>query len=318
MKMLLRTAACVLPVYVLAVLMCLPALGAGEMENGNFEDFPGSTIANKWTGAYSATVANQFLKETTTVHTSPGIAQRIKSKDTSGSWCHIYTTDGIDTREGDALTIRGWLWVLSAANYTLPQIGINSTSARPSTWLYQLTSYTKQTWISTGSIACNTGPGDKTYVFLETKRNLNAGDTTIIWDDFVTYHAYRPPAPTVSNRTASTIDVDVNPGGNAGNPNAQFAISIGGGGFVLGTHWVLSDGSVGTAADWLTDVLWGNKTVTGLSEGVNYEFQVMARYSSTLPQATFLGDTGVIPEPGGILVLASGLPVCAFFVRRRK
>lgn len=318
MKMLLRLAACVLPVLVAVSVICVPALAAGEMENGDFEDFPSGTIANKWTGAYSATVANQFIRETTTVHTSPGIAQRIKSRDTSGSWCHIYTTDGIDTSEGDALTIRGWLWVMSAAQYTLPQIGINSTTARPSTWLYQLTSYTKQTWVSTGSISCNTGPGDKTYVFLETKRNTSAGDTTVIWDDFVTYHAYRPPAPTVSNQTANSIDVDVNPGGNAGNPNAQFAISIGGGDFVLGSNWVLSDGTVGTAAEWLTDALWGNKTVTGLSEGVTYEFQVMARYSSAITKATFLGDTGVIPEPASLLGLAAGLPVFAFFLRRRK
>ncbi len=318
MKMLLRLAACVLPALLVVAVLGMPVLAAGEMENGDFEDFPGSTIANKWTGAYSATVANQFLKETTTLHTSPGTAQRIKSKDTSGSWCHVYTTDGIDTSEGDALTIKGWLWVMSAANYTLPQIGINSSTARPSTWLYQLTSYTKQTWISTGLIPCNTGPGTKTYVFLETKRNLNAGDTTIIWDDFVTYHAYRPPAPTVSNRTATTIDVDVDPGGNSGNPNAQFAISIGGGDFVLGTHWVLSNGTVGTAAEWLTDALWGNKTVTGLSEGVAYEFQVMARYSATIPQPTLLGDTGFIPEPGSLIGLAAGLPLFALCFRRRR
>jgi hypothetical protein len=55
---------------------------------------------------------------------------------------------------------------------------------------------------------------------------------------------------------------------------------------------------VGTAAAWQTDALWANKTVTGLTTGITYTFQVKARYSSSYTQETALG-VGATGTPSG-------------------
>lgn len=285
------------------------AAWAADFTNGNFEDWPTGLVAPNWTGAYSATVANQFARSTSPVY-GGSYAQKIKSKDTSGSWTHVY--QGFDTNVGDALTITGYLYSMSASGYTNPQIGVNTSSDRPSSWLYTLTSFTKQTWISTGSITCNAS-GTTTYVFLETTRKAS-GDTSVYWDDFSVYHAYVPPAPAVGNPTSSTLDVNVDPGSNSGNSSAQYAITIGGGSYTLGTNWVQADGSVSTTAVWQSDSTWGTTTVTGLTTGVEYTFQVKARYSSTYPQATSLGASAAgttnspIEPPTG--AAASTNPIC--------
>lgn len=59
--------------------------------------------------------------------------------------------------------------------------------------------------------------------------------------------------------------------------------------YTLGTHYVQANGTVSTTAAWQTDATWGNKTVTGLSTGTTYTFQVKARYNGTYTQATSLG-----------------------------
>jgi len=255
-------------------------------QNGDFEYWPSGSVAPYWTGAYSATVSSQFVRETSIIHGGT-YSQKTKSATTSGAWCHVYQP--IDTVAGDALTIRGYLYSVSAATYTVPQIGVNTSSSRPSSWLYSLTSFTKQTWISTGSLACNAS-SDTTYVFLESKRGASSGDTSIYWDDFVVYQAYLPPAPVVAWASSSSLNVNVDPGCNSGNGSAEYAISIGGGAYTLGTHYVQANGTVSTTTVWQTDSTWGNKTVTGLSDNVTYTFKVKARYSSTYTQATSLGD----------------------------
>jgi len=206
---------------------------AAYLLNGDFEDWPDGSVAPDWTGAYSGTVANQFVRETTTVHGGT-YSQKTKSPGTAGAWTHVYQP--IATNEGDALTISGYLYSVSAPGYTTPQIGVNTSSDRPSSWLYSLTSFTKQTWIPTGAVGCNAA-GTTTYVFLESKRNTQSGDTSVYWDDFVVYHAHVPEEPWVGNATSHSLDVDVDPGaGNAGNYDAQFAITIGGGAYTLGTN----------------------------------------------------------------------------------
>jgi hypothetical protein len=158
-------------------------------------------------------------------------------------------------------------------------------------------------------------------VFLESKRNTSSGDTSIYWDDFSLYHAWVPAAPIISSPTASSLDVDVDPGGNLANTNAQYAVTIGGGTYTLGTDWLQAGGMVGAAAAWQTDALWGNVTVGGLGTGTTYTFQVRARYNTTYLQETYLGagaDGTPVPEPSSFVALLGGLPMIGFAVRRRK
>jgi len=260
-------------------------------QNGDFEDWPSGSVAPHWTGAYSGTVASQFVRETTIVHGGT-YSQKTKSPATTGSWGHVY--QGFDTQVGDALTITGYLYSLSAATYTTPQIGVNTSSARPSSWLYSLGSFTKQTWIAAGPLACN-ATGTTTYLFLESLREAS-GDTSVYWDDVVVYHTHVPPAPTVGGPTSTTLNVDPDAGCNASNAAAEYAITIGGGAYTLGTHWVQGNGGVSTSAAWQTDSAWGNKT------GTTYTFKVKARYSSTYAQETALGDGAQGTPSGGSAV----------------
>jgi len=154
-------------------------------------------------------------------------------------------------------------------------------------------------------------------VFLHTRRYSSNGNMLTYWDDVVGYHAYVPPAPSVSAVGDYSLDVDVNPGANASNPQAEFGITIGGGAYTLGTDWVQPDGTVGGSPAWQTDANWGIRTVTGLTAGTEYTFEVRARYSSSVTQETWSGPgaSGMpIPEPATLL-LALGLGLVA--ARRR-
>jgi len=128
-------------------------------------------------------------------------------------------------------------------------------------------------------------------------------DLSATWDDLVIYQAYVPPAPSVFDPTAHTLTVDVNPGGNLGNPLAEYAIG-------LGSSWVQVDGTVGADPVWLTDLDWGSKVVTGLAANTTYDFEVLARYDSVYLQATlpqgFKGSLTTIPEPETLTLLLLG------------
>ena len=50
-----------------------------------------------------------------------------------------------------------------------------------------------------------------------------------------------------------------------------------------------ANGTVGTTAVWQTDATWATTTVTGLTTGTAYTFEVQARYNSTYTQASSLG-----------------------------
>jgi hypothetical protein len=119
---------------------------------------------------------------------------------------------------------------------------------------------------------------------------------TAYWDDMVAYRAYVPPAPALNSAGATALNVDLLPGCNTNVAN-QFALSIGGGAYTLGTHWVQANGTVSTTPVWQTDGTWGNKTVTGLATGTPYTLKSQARYSSTFTQPTSLGaGASLIPQ----------------------
>jgi hypothetical protein len=89
---------------------------------------------------------------------------------------------------------------------------------------------------------------------------------------------YTPQAPTVSNPTASTVDVVVNAHGSAAD-SLDYAIyvtpAVGG-----SNNWVQADSTVGASEVWQTIAAWDTVTVTGLSSPVSqYSFQVKSRNS---------------------------------------
>ena len=150
-------------------------------------------------------------------------------------------------------------------------------------------------------------------------------DTTVYFDDFTWGHAYVPPAPgaTPGNTTAN---VDVDPGQNVFDgvnhwENNEFAITIGGGGYTLGTDWVQDGGSIGGSQAWQTDANWGTETIAGLVNGTEYALRVVARVSSGMPLSTditYSGEATVTPapEPAALALLGLGLPLV--LNRRRR
>ena len=81
---------------------------------------------------------------------------------------------------------------------------------------------------------------------------------------------YTPPAPTVNNATATTVDVTVNKNASEAT-GLTYAISTEG-------QYVQADGSLGGSPVWQTIAAWGTKTVTGLSAPVSdYVFQTKSR-----------------------------------------
>src|SRR5204862_371386 len=79
------------------------------------------------------------------------------------------------------------------------------------------------------------------------------------------------PTPAASSPTCTSISVTNNA---ADSSTDFFEITIGGGGFTLGTHFVQSGGTVGTTQVWQTKATWATKTVTGLAASTTYTFQL--------------------------------------------
>jgi hypothetical protein len=79
-----------------------------------------------------------------------------------------------------------------------------------------------------------------------------------------------PSTPTVNNPTNTTLDVLIDVNSNPS--NTQFAIQE-----TVSGNYVQANGSLGASAVWQTASVWGTETVTGLSGGTLYTFQVKAR-----------------------------------------
>ena len=95
-----------------------------------------------------------------------------------------------------------------------------------------------------------------------------------------------PSAPTVSTPTATTLNVAVNVNGN---PAAtEFCIQETGTG-----NYVQADGTLAVGAVWQNAATWGTKTVTGLTTGTAYTFQVKARNGGATETAYGSTATGV-------------------------
>jgi hypothetical protein len=187
---------------------------------------------------------------------------------------------------GDALTFVAWAYQDSPNTYETARLGarFDGGTTPPASWVNVTT---RQVWTelkASGTVTVANGA----TVFLDVLRG-GSGTYWSVFDNVSVYQAYLPPAPVVSGAGATAVNVDVQPGGNSGNGAAEYAITIGGGGYTQGTSWVQANGAVGTAAVWQTDATWGTKAVTGLTAGTTYTLSVKVRHSGTHPRETSLG-----------------------------
>jgi hypothetical protein len=109
------------------------------------------------------------------------------------------------------------------------------------------------------------------YTFQAKARNGDGVETTFGPSDSKYTLANTPPAPTVSNPTQTTLDVDILPNGNPA--GTLFTLYN-----KTSDYYVNGDGgNNGNTPVWLTDGDWGTVTVTGLTLNTTYEFQAKAK-----------------------------------------
>uniref|UniRef100_C6E609 Fibronectin type-III domain-containing protein n=1 Tax=Geobacter sp. (strain M21) TaxID=443144 RepID=C6E609_GEOSM len=115
--------------------------------------------------------------------------------------------------------------------------------------------------------------------------------------------AQAPVAPAVSNVGSGTqLLVAVNPDANSA--TTQYAIRINGGAYA--NQYVQSGGTVGATAAWLTQAGWGAKTISGLTSGTPYTFDVKAR-NAALVETGFGPSSAATPK----IALSSNITSCA-------
>ena len=318
-------------ITVCAVIALGTASMAAELTNGNFETWSNLTLADSWT-AYMYGNGWATLKDTTNFR---GTASQQLTRTNAGESHFAGVRQSVSASPGDAFTV-GDAWVYCKADSTkikatiraawdgLPWVAVNlPNSTVAGAQILATAAQSANTWYEFTSKPAGNTTGSSVMFILDV-RLVGTVTTTIdiTWDDLVVYHAYVPAMPIISAPTGSSLNVNVDPGIYSTNANAQYAITIGGGGYTLGTNWLMADGTVGATAAWQTDALWGDWTVGGLSASTDYTFQVKSRYDGTYTQNTYLGVGGLgstIPEPGSMIALMSGLVgLVGFGVRRRK
>ena len=320
-------------IYVFAVLaVCaVIALGtasmAADLLNGDFEAWTGATVADSWAG-YNNGTGWAFWKDTTNFRGTA--AQRITRANASGQYGGF--RQSISASLGDAFTV-GDAWVYCTqdstkinanirANWTTSAWVTGTSGTLAGASILATAAQSANTWYEFTSKPAGNVTGTGVTFILDARVVTGTVSIDVTWDDLAVYHAYVPAVPVVGSPTASSLNVDVDPGGNSTNANAEFAVTVGGGAYALETNWLQADGTVGATAAWQTDALWGDLTVGGLSSSTDYTFQVKSRYDGTYTQNTYLGVGGLgstIPEPGSMIAVLSGLVgLVGFGVRRRK
>jgi len=270
---------------------CNPGNG---LTNGDFSDgFSGTApniVADDWA---TFGVGIGYVKPSySSGGGNPVPGQRVDyTKTRATRYAGIYQTiSGLTI--GDAFTLTADVWCLANSNLADCSLRVDwagSTSVGSASQICNADQPSK-TWTQLGYGSGNATATSIT-VFADC-RGFDDGnvDTDTYWDNVLAYQAHVPPAPIVNDATSSSLYVDVNPGCNSDNSNAQYAITIDGGAYTEGTHWVQANGTVSTGAVWQTDSIWGNEEVTGLTTSTTYTFKVKARYSSTYTEDTSLGS----------------------------
>ena len=176
-----------------------------------------------------------------------------------------------------------WTWSDNSGNETGFEVYADPGSGSPTTL---------RTTTAAGATSYNyTGLGVNTQHSFQVNSTISGSCDSPKTANLTRYTlANTPAAPTVGGAGETTLNVNVNANGNPS--NTEFAITIGGGAFTLGTHWVQSGGNVSTSTIWQTDGAWGNKTVTGLANSTTYTFQVRARNGDNIQTALSSGTNG--------------------------
>ncbi len=268
--------------------VCTPGV---LLRHGHMEDAAAYSVCPDWTSYSAGQGMATFAKEGTIVHGGAAAQKCQNGNGGAGSLLGVRQT--FDANVGDAFTFEGWVQPVSHP-YHGQQVAMvaawNGSTASPTTnsaTTWNVSAGLRDVWTRLQNLSGNATATNVT-LFLDSRRTSSSQDLTAYWDDVVSYRAFVPPAPLLSAASSTSLNVDLLPGCNT-NGAAQFAISIGGGAFTLGTHWVQANGTVNTTPVWQSDAAWANKTVTGLASGTAYTFKAQARYSSTLTQPTSLG-----------------------------
>lgn len=129
--------------------------------------------------------------------------------------------------------------------------------------------------VTTGSYTDATASPSKTYIYTVKGYN-NAGTCESGASNSATKStlAVTPSAPTLAN-TGTGNSANVTVGSDTNSTEATYAIRINGGAYT--NQFVQAGGAVGASAVWQTKAAWSTKTVTGLTDTVNYTFDVEAR-----------------------------------------
>ncbi len=267
---------------------CIPGvpLRHGNMEDANSIEY---SVCPDWTSYSAGNGAASWAKEQTIVH-GGSAAQRMKNINAvAGSLIGVLQT--VDANVGDAFTFQGWVYPESNPAFAQAALAVRwdgSTAIPDGTATWQISGGARLTWTHVQGLSGN-ATANQVALFLDSRHKSGSIAITAYWDDVVAYRAYVPPPPTLSAASTTALNVDLNAGCNSSNGAAQFAVSIGGGAYTLGTHWVQANGTVSTTPVWQSDAAWATKTVTGLTAGIPYTFKEQARYSSTYPHPTAFG-----------------------------
>ncbi len=272
---------------------CVPGvlLGHGDMEDSSSVEY---SVCPDWLPYSAGPGAASWAKEQSFVH-GGSASQRTKNiNGQAGSLIGVYQT--IDANVGDAFTFEGWVYPETNPVYAQAAMAARwdgSTAIPDGTASWKISGGPRLTWTKIQAFSGN-ATSDRVTLFLDSRHKSGSVAITAYWDDVVSYRAYVPPPPTASAASSTSLDLDVNAGCNSTNSAAQFAVTLGGGGYTLGTHWVQVNGTVSTSPVWQTDAAWGTVTVGGLTAGATYTFKEKARYSSTHAQETSLGVSASI------------------------
>jgi len=139
-------------------------------------------------------------------------------------------------------------------------------------------------WVQTTTDTATGLAPNTAYTFQVKARNQAGVETAFGPPVSKTTLASVPPAPALSNPTPSTLDLDVDPGGNPA--GTGFAIQcVAAADPAWDGKYVDAAGNPAPAAVWQTDALWGVVTVQGLQAAADYCFQVQARNADLIATA---------------------------------
>lgn len=139
------------------------------------------------------------------------------------------------------------------------------------TRVHNVTEGTDSGWRPNNDFWESSGLSVNTYYAFEVRHRNGDGDLTTTASAGRYTLAVAPPAPSVSNPHATTLDVTVGAGANP--PQTELAL------YNLTSGWYVdaSGGANGPVPVWRTAAQWGTVTVTGLLPDTDYAFRVKAR-----------------------------------------